>query len=575
MKFCRQCAEYVGEHHKECPNCGHAFAEPAKAKYYCKRCKRELLSKICPIHGVESTIVIEAPAAASSISATNNGFAANENRTNISQTRPLMPGNGPLPKFQPKPLNSGSQKPATGQRPASSSQASSLKTNATGASSVRAQQEKSATDLPAAPQRNKTAVNKPKPATVNSPGKNLKTETVTPPASTPHIIIEEKPSRAQKPASAASPSVKKEKISKGKATPPKTETKKARPQQMPNTVKTPKGVPSWAYWSGGALVLILFAMALYAFYYPNYTRNSLYSRAEELLNQGHTEAAVQLYREYKLRYPGDSAIPEINERINRIQQNESQFIQKQVRIFGLMQKAAEAYNKQQYLLPDEDNAIRYISEILQEDPQFIPALELQNRIVDFYYAQAEAAFDEDRYDKAILYYKNLLVIKPNDALIQNAIDRSLKLKYVHEMLDDSGGLAEAKANYKNLQSEKYKLKTQIREERQRLQEVSRQLENKKSGTPGNSTASDKNPSSEVFVNNKPITAGMALSPSKGSVIDSQWIESLFSKDTDPHAASQEGQTNTESTRNVKKYPVESKAMNEPPVEFKSKKLVTN
>lgn len=575
MKFCRQCAEYVGEHHKECPNCGHTFAEPAKAKYFCKRCKRELQSKICPIHGVESTIVIETPDAPSTISATNNGFSTNENRTNISQSRPLMPGNGPLPKFQPKPLNSGSRKPAAEQRPASSSQASSLRTNATGASSVRAQQEKSVTDLPVAPQRNKTTANNPKPVTVNSPGKNSKTETAPPPVNSTRTIIEEKPSRAQKPVSPVSPSATKEKISKGKVTSPKTEARKAPTQQTPKAMKASKGVPSWAYWSGAALLLILFAMALYVFYYPQYTRNSLYSRAEELLNQGHTEAAIQLYREYKLRYPGDNAIPEINERINRIQQNESQFTQKQVRIFGLMQKAAEAYNKQQYLLPDEDNAIHYISEILQEDPEFIPALELRNRIVDFYFAQAEAAFDEDHYDKAILYYKNLLVIKPNDGLIQNAIDRSLKLKYVHEMLDESSGLAEAKANYKNLQSEKYKLKAQIREERRRLKEVSQQLENKKSGTPENSTASDKNPSSEVFVNDKPITAGIALSPSKGSVIDSQWIESLFNKDTDPHAAAKEGQTNTELTQSVKKYPVESKAMNEPPVEFKSKKLVTN
>jgi RNA polymerase subunit RPABC4/transcription elongation factor Spt4 len=574
MKFCRQCAEYVGEHHKECPNCGHAFAEPAKAKYFCKRCKRELLSKICPIHGADSTIVVERSDAPSNASARNNRASNSERKTTVSQSiPPLMPGSEPLPKFTPKATNGGAQKPAAEQHPAPSSKTTSLRTNATGASSVRAQQEKSVTDLPAAPQRNKAAANISQPAAVNSRQEKPVTESVLPPANSNRNMVEAKPARAQKTEPSVSLFDTTTTTRNGRETSPKTKTEKPRVQKTPKIAGASKGVPSWAYWGGSALVLIFSAMIIYAFYYPNYNRKALYSRAEELLNQGHTEAAVQLYREYKLRYPADGAIPEINERINRIQQNESEFTQKQVRIFELMQKAAEAYNQQHYLVPDEDNAVRYISEILREDPDFIPALELQNRIVDFYFAQAEAAFDEDNYDRAVAYYQNLLVIKPNNTLIENALDRSLKLKYVYGMLDKSSDLAEAKADYKNLLKEKYKLKTQIREERQRLKEVSQQLENKKNNTTGKSAASGKNPSSQVFLESEPMTAGMAFSHSNGPAIDNQWIESLFNEGADQN--SKEGKAVTETTKDVKQYPVETKVMNEPPVEFKSKKLVTN
>lgn len=565
MKFCRQCAEYVGEHHKECPNCGHAFAEPAKAKYFCKRCKRELLSKICPIHGVDSTIVVD----------TADASSTSEKKTNTSSSRPpLMPGNGPLPKFHPKPVNGKARIPAAEQRPAPSIKTTSPRTNAMGASS-RAPQDKSVTDLPAAPQRNKAAVNNSQSNAANSRGEKSVVESVLPPLNSNRNMVEEKPARAQKTEPSVSLFDTKTTTRSGRETFPKTKTEKARVQKTPKVARASNEVPFWVYWSGIALALILSAMVLYAFYYPDYTRKSVYSRAEELLNQGHTEAATRLYSEYKLRYPGDSAIPEINERINRIQQNESELTQKQVRIFELMQKAAEAFNKQRYLVPTEESAIRYISEILREDPEFIPALELQNRIVDFCFAQAEAAFDEDRYDRAIVYYQNLLAIKPNDTLIKNALDRSLKLKYVYGMLDKSSGLADAKADYKNLQSEKYKLKSQIREERQRLKEVSRQLESKINSAPEKSTASDKNPSSQVFVESEPMAADVALSPARVPAIDSQWIKALFNEDADQKSAVKEGKPITEPTPSAKKYPVESNVMTELPVQFEAKKLVRN
>ena len=123
-------------------------------------------------------------------------------------------------------------------------------------------------------------------------------------------MVQEKPARAQK----AEPSIsffdEKSTTRNGKAASPKTKTEKPRVQKTPKIARASKGVPAWAYWGGSALVLIFSAMIIYAFYYPNYNRKALFSRAEELLNQGHTEAAVQLYREYKLRYPADGAIPE-------------------------------------------------------------------------------------------------------------------------------------------------------------------------------------------------------------------------------------------------------------------------
>jgi tetratricopeptide (TPR) repeat protein len=265
-------------------------------------------------------------------------------------------------------------------------------------------------------------------------------------------------------------------------------------------------VPVWIYWAGSVALLFFAVTALYSFYYPGKVKRTLYDRAEEHFLHGRHEAALQLYGEYKLRYPADGVIPEVNKRIIQIGENEAAQLQKQVKIYALMQKAAESYNKQCYLKPENDNAMIYIREILQEDPGFVPALALQNRIVDFYFEQAEMAFDIDRYDRAVMYYENILAIRPDDTRIQSDLDRALKLKYVYSMLDDMSTLADAREELKDFLEEKSRLKSKIRQEREKLREASQNLESKQNTTPTKSQTIDK----KSVLKTQPVRAGLTF-----------------------------------------------------------------
>lgn len=561
MKFCRQCAEYIAEHFKECPNCGHVFAGQAeKPRYFCKRCKRELLSRICPIHGVESTVQLNSSSASAEKPGKTKNPAGGENPSvfpgKTLRSLPESKSSAPLP---PKPGDAGAAQPVaapkrdSAARPASASKeipvADSVYYPQTAKTEVDSSGKAAAGSQPIEPALNFSASRQPSAKTVaeeKRPGPQMPNEQ------------ENAPGGAKTP----------------KAKNPAPNGKQTRPQQAKNNPPASgslKGkAPSWIYWGTLTAVLIAAAITVYAHYYPVYLRNSLYSRAEGFFNEGHHDAALQLYREYKLRYPADSAIPYINERINQIQQGENEFTKKQIKIFSTMQKAAEAYNNNNYLEPREESAVFYISEILREDPEFIPALELQNRVVDYYLEQAETAFDKDLYDKAVAYYENLLTIKPEDPQFKNAYERALKLKYVYGMLDDMSALAEAKEELKNLQKEKYKLKMQIQQERRKLKENSREMETRKNDASGKSTVSDKKSSNQVLLDGNAVAAGMAFSNKRNPAVDNGFManmpgENSFAKDDT---------ANQNLAPETQKYHLEP-APSVEPVQFNTKKKVKN
>ena len=75
-----------------------------------------------------------------------------------------------------------------------------------------------------------------------------------------------------------------------------------------------------------------------------------------------------------------------------------------------------------------------------------------------------------------MYYQNVQTIRPNDAVIVNAINRTLELQQLDEKLQKLSALAVQQSEIKQLRREKAELKKQIQDERERLKEIARQRE---------------------------------------------------------------------------------------------------
>jgi TolA-binding protein/RNA polymerase subunit RPABC4/transcription elongation factor Spt4 len=574
MKFCRQCAEYVSDHHKECPSCGYVFPEQSagKPKHYCTRCKRHLLSNICPIHGTESTVKIESAIANASTAKPQFHQPKRETSIPIAGHKPYLSSaveKALPPLSRPSTIEEKNQADSTHPVPLSRPGVSPI-ARSTVSFSERQRAERQNMDTVLNPVTKKQQKNTLTTSTVNS-ANNRQSGTFSSQQESSQAIIEGKlSSLLENKNSDLIPGSRRKSLERRKTDQKKrgkSAPKSSVSSANPSVAKSFKNkVPGWIYWVGSFTLMIATVMILYSFYYPDYAKKSLFSRAEEHFQEGRYEAALQLYREYKMRYPGNDVIPAVNERINQIRENESARIQKQIKIYSLMKKAAESYNKKRFLKPYDENAMMYIREALQEDPAFVPALALQNRIVDFYFEQAAKAFDEDRYDRAVMYYENILAIRPTDTKIQADLDRALKLKYVYGMLDDMSSLADAPQELKIFQEEKSRLKNQIRQERQKLREVSQELENKQNDASKGSNTVDKKSSSQEVLNAQSISAGLTYLYKNSPAIDNQPLEFSLNENQRQSDKNSEGLT----LPVPGKYQLTSDLETEP-IQFKSKK----
>lgn len=535
--FCRQCAEYVSNQYQKCPHCGSPLSDSAQPqlKYYCKRCKRKLLSRICPMHGIESTIRLDLLKSKASTSPQPAGVS--KNAPPIADPFPAAEFRQPGQKPRLTPV-SGLSKPsaptvktAIAPEPAApeidlkllSDRLQAMENASRGA-------DKNGSPTAAAAGRPEKAPNRPQP------GENF-VKTGAPKASKPKkssprqagslmALIEKeldlwRTARKERRAKASA------KAQPSPAAPPR-EKKVAGPAGLFRPVvekpaRAGAGRRSGVYVIIGALLLAAALAAGYVQFYPDFQRKSLLSRAEVLFNASQYDAARALYLQYQKQFPRGGEIALVNERVEHIRALDRERTEKQISLYALMKKAADAFNAGRYLEPAEDNANQFIVEILQTDPGFTPALELRNRMLDHFYQQAEIAFDKDQYDAAVTFYQNILAVKPGDPVVANALDRALKLKYVYGMLDDMSGLEAAKNELKNLQREKYRLKNQIQQERNKLKEISRQVETLNHGVPEHSTVKQGNPASQPQPQITAVSAGLGPSPANAG---SQWEDVL-------------------------------------------------
>lgn len=140
-------------------------------------------------------------------------------------------------------------------------------------------------------------------------------------------------------------------------------------------------------------------------------------------------------------------------------------------IEDLMVSAHQSYDKQQYLRPVNNNAILYISKVLELQEDHRPAIEMKSKIIEYYNDKAAIAIESSKYDLAIRNYENILQITPNDAITKRLLGQAQNLRRSSRKLQNMKALQKTQDEVKRLQKEKYKLKTQVKAERRKLEQI--------------------------------------------------------------------------------------------------------
>lgn len=156
---------------------------------------------------------------------------------------------------------------------------------------------------------------------------------------------------------------------------------------------------------------------------------SLFSKGEMLYQQGKYSDAHQVYQEYLRQYPrGDFASlsmlrsVEIQDSLLAV---EARHLMRQRQLPELVDKAIQAYQAGYFLTPEDNNALMYIREILEIDPENNYILKMKQKLIRYYMEQGDQAVERQSFIAAIRYYENVLHIDP---LYMPAIEKLSELK---------------------------------------------------------------------------------------------------------------------------------------------------
>ncbi len=156
--------------------------------------------------------------------------------------------------------------------------------------------------------------------------------------------------------------------------------------------------------------------------------SNLFAQAEHTLNSDELSAALVLYHEFVQKFPEDHLTQIAHSRISEISNKMTlQKQQKEADITEWMVKAREAYQKQRYLVPANNNVVYYTNNVLKLDARHPGAMELQALVVSFYQDQAESSRKKRRYKSAIKFYQNILTIMPRDKATLKKLETTMQL----------------------------------------------------------------------------------------------------------------------------------------------------
>lgn len=200
-------------------------------------------------------------------------------------------------------------------------------------------------------------------------------------------------------------------------------------QSAPSKPKSYKGIVAASLF---IMTIISLVVAYFAVNQPAQSPTSLYSEAENYYDSQNYSEALNLYTEFAETYPNDPLIPMVNEKIALINQQtspgEAAGDDEPAKIKDLMLKANIALQKQQYVKPKDDNVITYTTAVLKIVPDYQPAVEMYNNVINYYETLAEESLQKGKYNEAIIYYQTILEIKPNDAELIGKIHSILTQK---------------------------------------------------------------------------------------------------------------------------------------------------
>lgn len=169
------------------------------------------------------------------------------------------------------------------------------------------------------------------------------------------------------------------------------------------------------------LVVLSAAAAYFLFFQEKGSASQLYSEAEAVYSQQNYTQALALYNRFIDEYPNDPLRPVVMAKIEELRQQgtvdtvnmPSNNIHAD-KINELMLKANIAFKNGNYDKPNGDNVIAHIRSVLNLDDSYKPALDMQQKIVDFYNNKATEALNRGESTAAIGYYRTIHQIRPED-----------------------------------------------------------------------------------------------------------------------------------------------------------------
>ncbi len=151
----------------------------------------------------------------------------------------------------------------------------------------------------------------------------------------------------------------------------------------------------------------------------------LFSQAEQLFEDGKFSAALTSYQDFLHRYPDNDLIAIVETRIASLNtgllEEEKLAIYHSERANILMEKARLAFKHRQVIIPEDDNAMGYINEILEFDHDNAEALGLREEIIRHFKTEAEKSFSANHFKSARVYFDEILKLNPDDEYARGGI----------------------------------------------------------------------------------------------------------------------------------------------------------
>ena len=184
----------------------------------------------------------------------------------------------------------------------------------------------------------------------------------------------------------------------------------------------PKETSGSSMWMIIGIALVVIAVAGYFFLgtaeEPALNPTSLYAEAETRLTENDIAGALESYRLFVQNFPRNPLAPIVQDKITMLEDKVAALPVQEVvtnpDVQDKLKLADDSIDKEQYIFPENDNALFYATEVLKTEPLNGKALEIKTRVIRFVEEEADAAIKAGQYNLALSYYQTMSEMMPND-----------------------------------------------------------------------------------------------------------------------------------------------------------------